>query len=244
MEELSVQLDDERLASLSLPNPLEPTSWTLSYRDRSRKSWEAGHTDFLKFIGGRDTYISVDQEQDGQHLFVRVNDALDGVPVLVSEAEVKAVVNALKLYARKPAQPPSAVVSDRWNYPDIAPHGAFTNYSVVPWLSLGKTHALILSDEATLTRTLPRERIFDYVTLIVNCHEDRPDITKYRACSGRPEVIAHAVHRWFSHSEGTVDMNDQIQRVIWYHIQRGSVRFQRLYTYTHFDTLLYLAPFR
>ena len=65
-----------------------------------------------------------------------------------------------------------------WDYPD-SPHGTWTNYSVVPWLCLGRTAAVILSDEETLCREL-RTAHLRALALVINCHQDRPG-RAYRA---------------------------------------------------------------
>mmetsp|Transcript_65884 Transcript_65884/g.122980 ORF Transcript_65884/g.122980 Transcript_65884/m.122980 type:complete len:379 (-) Transcript_65884:22-1158(-) len=103
------------------------------------------------------------------------------------------------------------------------------NYSVIPELSLGYTQRLILCDEATLTRSLPEERIFEHLVLIVNCHESSPwprDKYKVGACrsSSPPKVIYQEVHKW--HSLGAADMNqrnDEIQNAMWTALQSGTV---------------------
>jgi len=104
------------------------------------------------------------------------------------------------------------------------------NYSVIPECSLGWTQRLILCDEATLMRSLPEERIFEHLVLIVNCHESSPwprDKYKVGACSSssqRPKVIYQEVHKW--HSLEAADMNqrnDKIQTAIWTALQQGTV---------------------
>lgn len=213
-----VDLDDARLAKLIIPR--WDAAWHVEFKSGERRPFAECTREIDAAFGARDVFISVDQEPDGQHLFVR----LRGDKSLVTEAQVKMVEGAHLLYARLPGQAP---VTADWHFPDMAPHGPFTNYSIVPWLCLGRTQALILTDEATLTRDLPREKIFDHLTLVVNCHEDKVNITKYRAGvhpdKPRPEVIANAVHRWRAKTAGTIEKNDAIQRAIWHHLQHGSV---------------------
>ncbi|KAJ8609551.1 hypothetical protein CTAYLR_006020 [Chrysophaeum taylorii] len=223
---LVVEVEDPTIERLTLTRALDTASWQVTYHNGEKRSWTSCRDDIVKFVGGRDVYLSVDQERDGQHLFVRLKDALDALPTLIGEAEVKAIgPEAQLLYARRPVEAPKVFAS--WRFPDLAPHGAFTNYSIVPWLCLGRTQALILSDEATLRRDLPNERIFEHLTLIVNCHEDRVDLAKYRAGAKpgapRPTVVAHAIHRWFSNMSASIEKNDAIQRAIWHHLQHGSV---------------------
>jgi len=85
---------------------------------------------------------------------------------------------------------------------ELCPHSTSwaRNYSVIPDLSLGPTQRLILCDEATLCKTLPEERIFEYLQLIVNCHESKATSNKYKvgSCSTQepPKAIFQAVHEW------------------------------------------------
>eukprot|EP01052_Picozoa_sp_SAG31_P019199 SAG31_NODE_1390_length_8539_cov_12.684834_8_plen_354_part_00 len=112
-----------------------------------------------------------------------------------------------------------ALVSD-----ELAPHTGFTNYSIVPWLCLGRTQRVILCDEATLTKVQPKDRIFESVTLVVNCHEAKCDPAKYKACAAagsQLEVIANAVHEWYGDTAGAVAKNDAIQRAMWRHLDAG-----------------------
>jgi hypothetical protein len=113
---------------------------------------------------------------------------------------------------------------------DMCPHRSIwaSNYTVIPDLSIGNTQRLILCDEATLTRQLPDERIFDYLQLIVNCHERSFMQGKYRvgSCSTgpHPRVICQAVHEWHSlGSEGMNRVNDEIQAGIWDALEKGTV---------------------
>jgi len=166
-----------------------------------------------------------------------------------SEAEVKRLREenrATLLYARRASMDPtpgrtstgagvaaaprrlSAAEEAAARADDLCPHGIFSNYSIVPDLSLGRTNKLILCDEATLTRELPQERIFEYLTLIVNCHENRVSPGKYRvgACARepRPHVICQAVHEWFGNDGMRMNkINDEMQEKIWEHLQSGSV---------------------
>ena len=130
-----------------------------------------------------------------------------GNPLRVyDEAEVKG--KGTLLYARPPQKSSLADAAltvskgGLWNYPELAPHGSWTNYSVVPWLCMGRTQAVILSDEETLCRDIPQERIFESLRLVVNCHQNRPG-REYRAGApwggkGKPDVVSHAVHTWYS----------------------------------------------
>eukprot|EP00928_Gymnodinium_smaydae_P046185 TRINITY_DN30774_c0_g1_i1.p1 TRINITY_DN30774_c0_g1~~TRINITY_DN30774_c0_g1_i1.p1 ORF type:complete len:383 (+),score=82.04 TRINITY_DN30774_c0_g1_i1:42-1190(+) len=113
---------------------------------------------------------------------------------------------------------------------DLCPKSSIwaSNYTVIPDLSVGRTQRLILCDEATLTRSLPEERIFEHLMLIVNCHESSVPGGKYKvgACGTgpMPDVICQAVHQW--HSLGAAyqnEVNDSIQAAIWENLQKGTV---------------------
>ena len=176
------------------------------------------------------TYVSIHQQKDGRHDFVCLAHVLRGqTPLRVfDEAEVKG--RGRLFYARpRKAQSLSqidATPTTLWDYPELAPHGTWTNYSVVPWLCLGRTAAVILSDEETLCRELPDERIFEHLRLVINCHQDRPG-RAYRAgapwASGKsPDVVAHAVHTWYSTDrERTNQKIDRINERMWATLQEG-----------------------
>ena len=59
---------------------------------------------------------------------------------------------------------------------------------------------MILSDESTLFQSVPSEKVFDSLKLIVNCHEDSCDKSKYRigACKSAnpPAIVTKAVHNF------------------------------------------------
>ena len=88
------------------------------------------------------------------------------------------------------------------------------------------TAAVILSDEETLCRELPDERIFEHLRLVINCHQDRPG-RAYKAgapwASGKsPDVVAHAVHTWYSTDrERTNQKIDRINERMWATLQAG-----------------------
>jgi len=182
------------------------------------------------------------------------NDMSQGDRVaLIEEEEAKALrdkSDAVLLYARPPvdaaddydefarprkadslgskeaAKPIACSLTDK----QLCPHSTAwaRNYTVIPDLSLGPTQRLILCDEATLTRNLPEERIFEYLRLIVNCHESRQSEGKYKvgACASKdpPQVILQAVHEWHNlDDQGMNDVNDWIQQNMWEQLQQGSV---------------------
>mmetsp|Transcript_23098 Transcript_23098/g.36908 ORF Transcript_23098/g.36908 Transcript_23098/m.36908 type:complete len:363 (-) Transcript_23098:72-1160(-) len=113
---------------------------------------------------------------------------------------------------------------------ELCPHSSpwARNYSVIPELSVGRTQLLILCDEATLTRSLPEERIFEFLKLVVNCHESRLTPGKYKVgcCVGKdsPNVICQSVHEWHSLDDQRMNrVNDEIQQSMWDALQSGTV---------------------
>lgn len=243
---LAVQLEDsQKYRELVLHEPLDPRSWqavamhgqehllfgnpnaVLFFKDLERSL----HAKLDKIL------ISVSQDEAGQHQFVNMGDAVRtleeanvpdyeaGLLTLTLEDEAKRIEareEGVLLYARVE----SALVEPSI---ELCPHGWASNYSVVPELSLGRTQKLILSDEATLRRVLPDERIFEHLRLIVNCHEHSAEASKYKigSCSSRdqrPQIICQAVHDWFRLDATTMNAaNDQIQETIWKALQSGSV---------------------
>lgn len=241
---------------LEVVKPLEPSSWkvvntlgkwkNLSSPDEAAAFFE-DTTCSLKASLDK-VFLSISQEADGQHRFVRLADAADalchGGKAIVSslaEAQVKDVEVAggvVKLFARAERVREQQVPSDGLVIPKAALGGRdeycpkqspwASNYDVIPDLSLSLTNRLILCDEATLARHLPEERIFDHLKLIVNCHENKVQAGKYKigSCSSsdQPAVICQAVHGWHGQQPESMNaINDQIQASIWEHLQRGTV---------------------
>ena len=179
---LVAELEHPLIAQLKLKRSarLDATAW------RATEKATGGSISLSKLRespGDDATYVSIHQQKDGRHDFVCLRDVLNQHnPLRVfDEAEVKGR-GRLFCAARK-AQNLSqigATPTTLWDYPELAPHGTWTNYSVVPWLCLGRTAAVILSDEETLCRQLPDERIFEHLRLVINCHQDRPG-RAYRA---------------------------------------------------------------
>ena len=226
---LVAELEHPLIAQLKLKRSarLDATAW------RATEKATGGSISLSKLRespGDDATYISIHQQKDGRHDFVCLRDVLNQHnPLRVfDEAEVKG--RGRLFYARpRKAQSLSqidATPTTLWDYPELAPHGTWTNYSVVPWLCLGRTAAVILSDEETLCRELPDERIFEPLRLVINCHQDRPG-RAYRAgapwASGKsPDVVAHAVHTWYSTDrERTNQKIDRINERMWATLQQG-----------------------
>lgn len=200
-------------------------------------------------------FISLLQDADGQHRFVSLGEVKRFIEhpkmgqelMLIAEAEVKALEATMKvstLFARAQdssaprqsvAQPIVKALEKGVSKeclgardslcPKSSPWGC--NYDVIPDLSLGLTQRLILCDEATLTRSLPEERIFEHLTLIVNCHEVKfvPGKYKIGSCKKQrgPDVICEAVHGWHSDAKNMNSKNDAIQSAIWQSLQHGTV---------------------
>lgn len=214
--------------SLVLSDPSEPSSWTVITASGESQPLAVVAEDLHR---GEPCFISVAQEADGQHRFISLAEAVrGGACELIQESEVKAKRNALLLYARRMdggergvASRPLADTMGKLVCDDLAPHSMCTNYSIVPWLSLGRSQRLILCDEATLKSPRPQDPIFDTVTLIVNCHENAATAAKYKVgVKGDLEVVAHAVHTWFGGGEASMlTKNDEMQRAIWSHLEGG-----------------------
>ena len=251
-EALLVKLEHPLFHSIALPRPLVPSTWTVQLNDANGLQSGQSQVNDVPLAAAAealaaalgDAYISIAQDAAGRHRFIRLSDAVSGrasASCIVEEAEVKELQAAKLaapegrfklLYARpvgaRNADLPAAgaagpstlasLVSD-----DLAPHSHYTNYSVVPWLCLGTRQRVILCDESTLTRPQPDDRIFESVTLVVNCHEAGCNATKYRigAGAGQLQVITHAVHEWYGEGSATVEKNDAIQRAIWQHLEAG-----------------------
>jgi len=221
---------------LQLNEPTVPQTWFVLARDEchSLSNPQAAANffqDAQKSCRLDRTFVSVQQDAAGCHKFVSLAEAqtalLSGIIgsrlKIMEEADVKALDGSVLLFAR----PRDDVAPESLG--DLTPHSIYSNYSVVSECSLGHTQKLILCDEATLTRSIPQERIFEYLKLIVNCHEDNWKQGKYRigSCSSavHPRVICTALHKWNHRSLGNEqnELNDQIQVAIWEALQTGTV---------------------
>merc|ERR1712217_345924 len=86
----------------------------------------------------------------------------------------------------------------------------------------------MLSDESTLHSGVERNgiKIFNHLSLIVNCHEtadaDRPG--KYNVGRAQPVVIYQPIHKLMSgNPETVIDIMNRIQKEVWARLQEGSV---------------------
>lgn len=226
-EVLTAALEHEKILRLTIRgDALDARSWTAVPVGGGKAVPLAG---FGPSDGDESVYVSVRQEKDGQHEFVALAEVLAGAAplALLAEADVKSRFCPRLFYAR-PDAPAAAAPMTRWEHADLTPHGSWTNYSVVPWLSLGRTRALLLSDEETLCRDVPTEPIFHHLELVVNCHQDRPG-RPYKAGSpwasgSPPKVVANAVHKWYSSRGANINAKiDAINEATWDALQRGTV---------------------
>jgi hypothetical protein len=108
------------------------------------------------------------------------------------------------------------------------PRTVFRNYSVCEDLTLGPTQRIMLSDENTLRMGVERNgvKIFNHLTLIVNCHEtaaaNKPG--KYSVGTARPSLLFQPIHELMSaRLDVIVQAMDRIQQRIWECSQEGSV---------------------
>eukprot|EP00405_Crypthecodinium_cohnii_P008666 CAMPEP_0206427420 /NCGR_PEP_ID=MMETSP0324_2-20121206/5025_1 /ASSEMBLY_ACC=CAM_ASM_000836 /TAXON_ID=2866 /ORGANISM="Crypthecodinium cohnii, Strain Seligo" /LENGTH=325 /DNA_ID=CAMNT_0053892687 /DNA_START=16 /DNA_END=993 /DNA_ORIENTATION=- len=235
---LVVELEElGQVRRILMPTPLDPTTWQAELRTGSTSPFlqEATEDPVLKrrLVAA---LVSVTQDNDGQHRFLALADVLAGRPLeaskLLDESTAKSTGFEL-LYARpedfRAAAPgPSVTSSDNLDImalvqDEMAPKLGYVNYSVVPWLCLGKKQRVLLSDETTLKNYHIKEKILEYVSLVVNCHEEGCDHSKYRVGQSspnrRPDVITEAVHTWFSGP--SAEKNHQIQCAIWQHLEQG-----------------------
>lgn len=229
---------------LVLHDPLDPATWKVEGSEFGELPW-SNALEFMPLLLGRNAdnaYVQFRMDDRGRHEYVSLTEAIarskvgEGAPLTVhSEDAVKEVQrtlgdnSVLLLAARKqlPGEGAAASVPD-----DDAilcpPTGLYRNYTVCPDLTLGRTQRIMLSDESTLRGGVERNKIeiFNYLTLIVNCHETsramRPG--KYSVGRASPEFVFEPIHQLFGVSaDGIVSKMDHIQERIWDCLQRGSV---------------------
>jgi len=243
---LVLQLPENRLYTrVLLVDPVRPSSWkvqTAQLREVPLSAPGVAEVFLQDTVVSQKQeadliLVSVAQDEDGQHRFVNLALAakqIDGseLPLLPEEEakELRSNSGALLLYARpQPAEMPRGAAPTRGRC-ELCPKTTIwaQNYSVIPDLCLGETQKLILCDEATLCRRLPEERIFEHLRLIVNCHESKPDMSKYviGSCGteNRPHVICQAVHTWNTQKAKELNRtNDEMQLAMWEALQDGTV---------------------
>jgi len=99
----------------------------------------------------------------------------------------------------KPAKPKGFADYDHSN--SGYSRSVWENFSICPEVSMGPQNAMILCDENTLCQQ-GGSQIFNNLKLIVNCHEDKCNLSKYKigSCSSnqKPKVLVNAVHQWHS----------------------------------------------
>ena len=236
---LVAEMEHGTLVRIHVPSDekdmLDARTWTATTKAGRRVPL----TSVVPASGDDAVYISVSQREDGRHRFVALSEALGGAHplALLDEDDIKEGASASAtpsrlVYARSPLpETPQeiAAAAATWDHPDLTPHRGWTNYSVLPWLCLGRTNAMMLSDEETLCRD-QTDPIFRHLTLIVNCHQDAP-ARQYKAGApwhgAAPSVVSHAVHKWFGYSPAGRDAIcrkiDAINEAMWEAVQRGTV---------------------
>jgi len=250
MPPLHVDLSDNVLyQKLTIFDRWNPRSWTTTNLLGSERSMSDPQDADLFFADVESSmkakvdhvYVSISQDADGCHRFVSLGAVAHNLKSgrgelrVYSEEDVKqmrAGAGAVMLFAKAidDSRPSAGMDDSIEEVDDLCPKRSMwgQNYDVIPELSLGLTQRLILCDEATLMKKLPDEKIFEHLTLIVNCHENAvtPDKYKVGACSSgkHPAVICQAVHGWHGRdATGMNKKNDEIQTAIWEALQTGTV---------------------
>lgn len=240
-------LDQRDYESIIMHNTTDPKTWVV--KDKFRLTLELSNSShavmfFSCLFAGHtadELWVSVQQDHKGRHKFVSLTSAWEictgsaQVPelMLVEEEFVKTVPGSVLLYARPQSEKQGSKKSVKRNMEFRSSPAKFdireyrwSNYSVIPQLSIGN-NKMILCDENTLCSQLPDDRVFDNLVLIVNCHENKCCLTKYKVgtCSTNspPAVICHAVHTWSRSFDSINRKCDEIQTAIWQALQNGSV---------------------
>lgn len=207
-------------------------------------------------------FVSIDRDRSGRHRFVSLADAAfalrhggerphgDSIAVF-DEAALVAERQRARLVVLKAENAEDMQAADRPCTRDSARTqnrelcGAScldipVGYCVaLPELSRSDKQQVIMCDENTLCSDsnvdwyLPGHP-FDYLKLIVNCHDDaaKQDAYKLGACSRaskslvfcEPRLLCHAVHTWNSLQPDEVNRRlDAVQSAMWTALQHGSV---------------------
>lgn len=108
------------------------------------------------------------------------------------------------------------------------PSGIYRNYTICDELTLGPTQRIMLSDEVTLHRGVEATdiKIFNYLSLIVNCHETEDAMTddKYRVGTATPEIVFQPIHHLIGRGPQEVVLAfHKLEMKIWKAMQTGSV---------------------
>jgi len=108
------------------------------------------------------------------------------------------------------------------------PKGLWRNYNVCEDLTLGSKQRVMLSDESTLRTGVDKNgiKIFNYLSLIVNCHEgQRANVPgKYNVGAAKPRLVFEPIHALMAAKPLTIITTiDKIQKEIWDALQTGSV---------------------
>jgi len=229
---------------LVLPDPLDARTWTVGLGS-SDVPFHLACDLLTHSLGGslEHKYVQFRMDSLGRHEYVNLGDVQgfgtkrdnsEPLPVILEDAvkEIRRekgdeVVVLTASYPDVQVEAEQTPISEDENV--LCPsRGLWRNYNVCEDLSLGRTQRVIVSDESTLHTGVEANgiQIFNYLSLIVNCHETsasaRPD--KYRVGSANPRVIYQPIHELMRATpEHVVTTMDWIQEAVWESLQTGSV---------------------
>lgn len=232
-----------------MPNPLDPRTWLVICEDGSEQPLDSVFDWFASAIQTplEHTFVQFRMDDLGRHEYVCLREAYEkarGAGLGLSEAtpaplaviledEVKSLRQrfgqaVLILSAALPQEVSTNPVIKQDSVELCPPPGWRRNYTVCDDLTLGRTQRVMLSDEDTLHVGVESNgvTIFNYLTLIVNCHETADAMMpgKYSVGSARPSIIFQPIHTLLSATPQTIiKVMDSIQKRIWECSQEGSV---------------------
>jgi len=242
--------------SLLLSEPLDASTWKVDCGKHGTQPVHAALDHLSRAFAGSPgpgarssldhVFVQFRMDSLGRHEYVRLGEVerccVQGQPVgsllsVVLEDEVKALKrqsdeSIVILTALPPEQllaGPSAAPAAVANDPDLCPpKGLYRNYNVVEDLTLGPTQRVMLSDENTLTTGVQRNgiKIFNYLALIVNCHEHEGQSNpgKYNVGSAHPKILYRPIHELMRATPDVrIAVMDEIQKEMWRCLQEGSV---------------------
>lgn len=237
--------DSNTLESITLPEPLDPRTWKLHFKKDILEDERSvlSHFDVLKeaFNDKTDTtYIQFRMDNLGRHEYVSLaeveeriqsNDFSGPLTVILEDAvkeQKMRLGNSVVIISATASFGPRAPQTDLSDSELCPPMGLYKNYTICDELSLGRTQHIMLSDESTLNRgiELNQIKIFNFLSLIVNCHETqramRPD--KYSVGTANPEIIFEPIHQLIQRPPSQVAATyHRIETKVWEALQTGSV---------------------
>lgn len=197
-------------------------------------------------LGGsaQTSFVQVDHNDVGQHLYVGFGQVLEFIDkgttasalTIVTEDEVKALKSTGRSVLILPTvggrkalhqgyAPAADVPADDLDL--CPPASLYRNYNIVEDLTLGRFQRIMLSDEHTLQTGIARNgvKIFNHLSLIVNCHESRKAHRegKYNVGTANPKILYHPIHELISSPDRVITVMDEIQEQIWESQQEGSI---------------------